>query len=53
MGEDKKTFEDIEVELESTDNCPGFTLRTMLIHHAKVNRAAQRHPRVLGLLVVV
>lgn len=37
-GKDKKTFEDIEVELVSTESSSTFIMRNMLIHHVKVTR---------------
>ncbi|TWW58153.1 Receptor-type tyrosine-protein phosphatase C [Takifugu flavidus] len=40
-GEDKKTVEDIEVEIESTDNSPNFILRNMTIHHLKTDAHQQ------------
>uniref|UniRef100_A0AAQ5YN60 protein-tyrosine-phosphatase n=1 Tax=Amphiprion ocellaris TaxID=80972 RepID=A0AAQ5YN60_AMPOC len=36
--EDKKTFGEIEVEVASTDTCPAFIRRNMLIRHVKVTQ---------------
>lgn len=41
-GEDKKIFEDIEVELKSTENSPSFTLRNMSIHDMKVTHVMRK-----------
>lgn len=37
-GKDKKTFEDLEVDLVSTDKSPTFIIRSMLIRHVKVTQ---------------